>query len=329
MGNSVRSKPGSQPTLSIVIPMFNERESIHNTVCVIEEKIKDLVETHEIILVDDGSNDGTVEICLKLSLQNPNVRVFSIGNNVGHMRALETGLSVALGDYVVSIDADLQDNPEAIVEMYRLIKQRDSFGNRLFDVVQTVRTDRSSDKPTKRITARMYYKLMEKLTGHEVLRDAADFRMITRETLDIIKSIPEKDKVFRLLLPALGFKVAVLETKREVRNAGKSKYSYRKMFGLALNSVINFSNRPLRIIIQMGVVSMLLMIIFCCYSVYLWTQNRTIPGWTSLVVLILISNSLILISLGVVGEYVGKIFEQVKGRPNTVWTELRNDKKNG
>ena len=316
------------PILSIVIPMFNESESIKNTVNVIQEHIKDLGVKYEIILVDDGSHDETVEICLNLSSQNQTLRVLSIENNVGHMRALETGLSAALGDYIVSIDADLQDNPKEIIEMFKLIKQKDVFGNNLFDVVQTVRCDRSSDKPAKRISAMLYYKLMEKLTGFKVLRDAADFRMVTRETLDIINSIPEKDKVFRLLLPSLGFRVAVLETRRGTRFAGTTKYSYKKMFALALNSVISFSNRPLRMIIRLGIFSMVVMILFCFVAVYLWADGRTIPGWTSIVILILISNSLILVSLGVVGEYVGKVFEQVKGRPNTVWTELSNDLKN-
>jgi dolichol-phosphate mannosyltransferase len=169
--------------------------------------------------------------------------------------------------------------------------------------------------------------MMTRLTGPTTIPHAADFRMITRETLDIVAAIPEKDKVYRLLLPALGFRIAILETKRESRVAGASKYSYKKMIELALNSVINFSNRPLRVIIQLGIFSMLGMLLFCCYSIYLWANNKTVPGWTSLVILILISNSLILTSLGVVGEYVGKIFEQVKGRPNTVWTELGVGKK--
>jgi glycosyltransferase involved in cell wall biosynthesis len=310
------------PILSIVIPMFNESESIKNTIQVIETHIKELHVNYEIILVDDGSRDETLNICMKLSEDNRNLRVIKIENNVGHMRALETGLIAANGDYIVSIDADLQDNPKEILAMFKIIQQTDDYGNRKFDVIQTVRNDRQSDKRLKRMTARMYYKLMERMTGHQILRDGADFRMITRETLEIIKSIPEKEKVFRLLLPALGFRVGVLETRRENRFAGSSKYGYKKMFGLAINSVINFSNRPLRLIIQLGIISMTLMLMFCGVAIYLWSQGRTIPGWTSLVILILISNSLILISLGVVGEYVGKVFEQVKGRPNTVWTEL-------
>ena len=304
--------------------MFNESESIEKTIRVIRDNVDKLVVKYEIILVDDGSHDETLEICMQLSLEFRELRVLKIENNVGHMRALETGLCAANGDYIVSIDADLQDNPKEILEMFKIINQTDGFGNRKFDVVQTVRKDRQSDKLLKRFTAKMYYKLMERLTGHQILHDGADFRMVTRETLQIIKSIPEKDKVFRLLLPALGFRVSVLETKREVRFAGTSKYSYKKMIGLAMNSIINFSNRPLRLIIQLGIFSMFLMILFCFVAVYLWANGRTIPGWTSLVILILISNSLILVSLGVVGEYVGRVFEQVKGRPNTVWKELGN-----
>lgn len=314
--------------ISVVIPMYNERESIQQTLSEIDARMTSLEESYEIIVVDDGSVDETLKICSQLKLQNPHLRVLSIRNNVGHMRALETGLNAARGNYVVSMDADLQDNPKEIIEMYKLINQVDDFGNRKFDVVQTVRSDRQSDKPVKRITAMLYYKLMDRLTGYKVLRDGADFRMVTRETLEIIKAIPEKDKVFRLLLPALGFRVAVLETKRETRIAGSSKYGYKKMFGLATNSIINFSKRPIRLIIQLGVISMVFMVIFCVVAIFLWAEGRTIPGWTSLVLLILISNSLILISVGVVGEYVGRVFEQVKGRPNTVWTEIEINPKN-
>ena len=315
-------KDESGTTISVVIPMYNEMETIQETVTEIDSQMIVLGETYEIILVDDGSSDNTLKICLELMSKNLNLRVISIENNVGHMRALETGLDAALGNYVVSIDADLQDNPKEILEMFKIINQRDNLGNRKYDVVQTVRIDRQTDRFVKRITAMLYYKLMDRLTGYKVLRDGADFRMVTRETLEIIKAIPEKDKVYRLLLPALGFRVAVLETKREKRFAGTSKYNFKKMLALAINSVISFSNRPLRLIIQLGIFSMVAMILFSFVAIYLWANGRTIPGWTSLVVLILISNSLILVSLGVVGEYVGKVFEQVKGRPNTVWTEL-------
>lgn len=317
------------PTLSVVIPMFNEMETISHTVSVIEANLESLKENYEILLVDDGSRDKTLEISMQLSLNDSRIRIISLGRNMGHMRALEAGLLASSGEFVVSMDADLQDNPQEILEMLRIIRLKDAYGNDFFDVVQTTRSDRMTDNLFKRFTAGIFYRIMQQLTGQIALPHAADFRMISRKTLDVINQIPEKEKVYRLLLPALGFRVAVLETRREARFAGKSKYNLRKMSGLAVNSIINFSNRPLRIILQMGLASMMLMILFCVYSVYLWTQDRTIPGWTSLVVLILISNSLILISLGVVGEYVGKIFEQVKGRPNTVWSELRYDKKNG
>ena len=328
MANSNLFTP-REPMLSVVIPMFNEMETISHTLSEIEFSLNGLKENYEIILVDDGSTDKTLEISIQLSHNDSRIRIVSLGRNMGHMRALEAGLLASSGEFVVSMDADLQDNPNEILEMLRIMRLKDSYGNDLFDVVQTTRSDRMTDNLFKRITAQVYYKLMKQLTGQIALPHAADFRMISRKTLDIVNQIPERDKVYRLLLPLLGFRVAILETRREARFAGKSKYSLRKMLNLAVNSIINFSNRPLRIILQLGLATMMLMLLFCAYSVYLWSQNRTIPGWTSLVVLILVSNSLILISLGVVGEYVGRIFEQVKGRPNTVWTELRIDKKNG
>ncbi len=317
----------SAPTLSVVIPMYNEMQSIQQTVSEVQTSLQDLKENYEIILVDDGSIDNTVEICKQISLRDPRIRLVMLNRNMGHMSALETGLTLSLGQFIVSMDADLQDNPKDILEMLRVIRLKDNHGNPLFDVVQTTRLDRKNDSYLKRMTAGIYYRLMKQLTGQTAIPHAADFRMISRKTLEVISKIPEKEKVYRLLLPALGFRIAILETKRETRFAGKSKYNVKKMIGLAINSIINFSNRPLRIITQIGVLSMMLMIVFCFYSVYLWYQNRTIPGWTSLVIIVLISNSLILISLGVVGAYVGKVFEQVKGRPNSVWTEFKNNLK--
>lgn len=315
------------PTLSVVIPMYNEMESIQQTISEIQATLQKLKETYEIILVDDGSIDNTVEICKQISLRDLRIRLVMLNRNMGHMSALETGLTISLGEFIVSMDADLQDNPKDILEMLRVIRLKDNHGNPLFDVVQTARLDRENDSYLKRMTAGIYYRLMKQLTGQTAIPHAADFRMISRKTLDVISKIPEKEKVYRLLLPALGFRIAILETKRETRFAGKSKYNVKRMIVLAINSIINFSNRPLRIITQMGVLSMILMILFCFYSVYLWYQNRTIPGWTSLVIIVLISNSLMLISLGVVGAYVGKVFEQVKGRPNSVWTEFKNNLK--
>jgi polyisoprenyl-phosphate glycosyltransferase len=315
--------------ISVVIPAFNESECLNATLQTIQSILNDMALEYEILVVDDGSTDETLSIATGLSQNDSRIRVLSFSHNRGHMRALEAGLLSSKGEFVVSIDADLQDDPRLIPEMYAALAKKDHFGNPIFDVSQSVRTDRSSDSILKKWSAKTFYKLMSRMTGTVVIQHAADYRMIRREALDIVNQIPEREKVYRLLLSSLGFRIHLIETKRRARQAGKSKYGLKKMFGLAINSLINFSNRPLRLIIQMGFVSMFLMIFFCCYSVYLWTQNRTIPGWTSLVVLILISNSLILISLGVVGEYVGKIFEQVKGRPNTVWTEFRSGQKNG
>ena len=309
--------------ISVVIPVFNESECIANTVQVVRRVLESANFEYEILIVDDGSTDATLELAQEISQESAGVRVLSLNLNRGHMKALEAGLRASTGDFIVSIDADLQDNPNEIPEMHRLLSQVDAFGNRLFDVAQSVRGNRDTDAKWKKMTASIYYKVIGKMAGNGVLQQAADFRMLTREALDIVNQIPESDKVYRLLLPTLGFRVITLETKRDSRYAGKSKYTLRKMITLAIDSLINFSRRPLRLILKFGFYSMLLMILFCIYSIYEWSQGKTIPGWTSLTIIVLISNSLVLISLGVIGEYVGRIFEQSKGRPGVIWTEYK------
>jgi len=309
-------------SISVVIPAYNESECIKETLSVIQSVLNNMELKYEVLVVDDGSSDETLNIALEIARNDARIRVLSFSSNRGHMRALEAGLVASKGRFIVSIDADLQDDPKLIPEMYSALNLVNEYGHWLFDVSQSVRTDRSTDSILKKWSANAFYKMISRMTGTNVIKHAADFRMIRREALDVVNQIPEREKVYRLLLPALGFRIHIIETRREVRAAGKSKYGMRNMLNLAFNSITSFSNQPLRLIIQLGIISMTLMLTFCGVAIYLWAEGRTIPGWTSLVLLILISNSLILISLGVVGEYVGKVFDQVKGRPNTVWTEL-------
>jgi dolichol-phosphate mannosyltransferase len=314
--------------ISIVIPMYNEAECIENTVAEITSHLRNLPETFEIILVNDGSTDGSQVIAKNLANSDERIRLISFTRNMGHMKALEAGLLASYGELIVSIDADLQDDPSYITEMYRIIKQTDEYGSKLFDVVQSVRSDRSTDTFWKKISATMYYKIMHLLTGTEVIPQAADFRMLTRKTLDLVNQIPETGKVYRLLLPSLGFRIATLETRREERFAGKTKYTFKKMTELAADSLISFSKRPLRLIIKIGVIFLLSMLTYLLFSLYQWSNGATIQGWTSLLIVVLLSNSLVLISLGVIGEYIGRVFEQSKGRPSIVWTEYNSEPKN-
>ena len=308
--------------ISVVVPAYNEEESIVHSVNVIDEVVSTLTKDYELVIVNDGSIDDTRTLLLLLARENPHIRIIDFSSNRGHMAAIDAGLKNCRGNYIVTIDADLQDDPKDILEMYRIIQEKDLHGNALYDVIQTVRTTRVTDNFLKKYSAKIYYVVIGKLTGIPIAHHAADFRMLTKTTNNLLCNLPETRKIYRLLIPALGFKVYNLETTRHKRFAGKSKYPLSKMIQLALNSLLDFSTTPLRIMIKIGFISTVFMFTFGITAFVLWLNGSTIPGWTSLVFLVLTSNSLVLLSLGVIGLYVGNLNEQVKRRPNGIWQEI-------
>jgi dolichol-phosphate mannosyltransferase len=309
--------------ISVVIPAYNEKESIVHSLEVIRSTILKITNDFEILVVNDGSTDGTRELILQMVSTETCLRMIDSSANRGHMAALEAGLRASKGNFVVSIDADLQDDPNAILEMYSIIQKKDETGNYIYDVVQAVRTSRSSDTLFKRFSAKIYYKLIRKLTGIPIAHHAADFRMITRKANEVLCGLPENRKIYRLLIPSIGFSVFNLETVRHKRYAGVSKYPFSKMITLALNSFWDFSIVPLRLMIKVGLISTFLMLSFGVATLLLWLNGSTIPGWTSLVFLLLTSNSIIVLSLGVLGLYIGNLHDQIKARPNGIWTEVK------
>jgi dolichol-phosphate mannosyltransferase len=320
--NSIKSKP----RISVIVPAFNEQESINHSVLEIDNVVSKIVDAYELIVVNDGSTDNTLAILSSLMPVCKNLRVLSTSMNCGHMAALEAGMRIASGDYVVSIDADLQDDPKDILRMYEKIQETNFRDEILYDVVQATRKSRESDVFFKRYSAKKYYELIRKITGVPIADHAADFRMVTREVNEILIKLPESKKIFRLLVPALGFNVFNLETTRHKRFAGTTKYPLIKMVNLALNSLIEFSTKPLRIMVGFGLSSTIGMVLFGFFSLLLWLKGSTVPGWTSVVFLILTLNSFIIFSLGLIGIYIGNLHEQVKARPNGYWKELHQDR---
>lgn len=189
------------------------------------------------------------------------------------------------------------------------------------DVIQTVRVNRKSDTLFKSFTASLYYRLISALTGVKITTNAADYRLMSRRCVEILTALPEKEKIFRLLIPALGFKVKELEIVRESRYAGKSKYPLSKMISLAINSTIGFTTKPLRVLGVLGLLASFLMLVLSAIFGILWLQGRTVPGWTSIVFLMLSTNAALLASVGLLGEYVGRIYIQVQNRPEITFDE--------
>ncbi|GAA1821879.1 glycosyltransferase family 2 protein [Planosporangium flavigriseum] len=297
------------PLLSVVVPMYNEEEVIPLFIERLRPVLDTLGDSYEVLTVDDGSVDATPQLLLGLRRVWPQVRVIRLRRNSGHQAALTAGLHSARGAYVVSIDADLQDPPEKILEMLTLARARN------LDIVYGVRTDRSTDTFFKRITAGLYYTVMRRCAGRAVSPNAGDFRLLSRATVDVLKTLPEHQPVYRLLVPWMGFPSGEVTYAREQRAAGRTKYPLSKMIRLALDSVTNFSASPLRLATWLGMLTFAGCLALACFSVARHLLGFTVPGWTSLFLVVLFTGGVQLVCLGLLGEYVGRIHSALQRRP--------------
>jgi polyisoprenyl-phosphate glycosyltransferase len=296
-------------TLSVVTPMYNEREAVDHFVARLRPVLDGLGVTYEVVAVDDGSRDATVARLIELRREWPELRVVALRRNVGHQTALRAGLRSAHGAYVVSIDADLQDPPEVIGEMLDAARQQD------VHVVYGVRGDRSTDTVFKRNTAGLYYWVMRRLVGPWVSDNAGDFRLMSRAVVDVLNELPEQRPVYRLVVPSLGFSSAEVAYARAERVAGETKYPLSKMIKLTLDSVTSFSAAPLRIATWLGLFSFLLCLALIVSGLAAWGFGAVVPGWTSLYIAVLLLGGIQLICLGLLGEYIGRIYAASQNRP--------------
>ena len=293
--------------MTVVSPCFNEADSLGLFLEDLRTTLDALKVTYEVIVVDDGSTDSSWSV---LEATNwPELRALRLVANRGHQVALDAGIREAAGDYVVTMDSDGQHPPELIPVLLSAAKETNS------DVVYAIRQDRTEDSWFKRSTARVYYRLMRSMTGVAIQDSAADYRLMTRFVVDVINQIPDQ-KVFRLLLPYLGFSSTTVEFQALPREHGESKYSFGRMAGLAVRSSIQFSTKPLRIVMGIGFVMSFLAALWLIWVLVDFAAGRTVAGWASQMSVTLIVGGLMLFGLGIVGEYVGEVFERVKGRPN-------------
>lgn len=311
----------------MVIPAFNEEQAIKVTVPMVMSVMNnavalDLIESYELIIVDDGSTDDTLKVLmqLKTDLANPAksnslIRVIQMKGNQGHMKALEAGLLTFEGDCVITLDADMQDPPETIIQMLTLFNEGD------VECIQAARGSRNSDTIFKKASADLYYRLIKLLTGIQVIPHAADFRLISKNQARMIANLPENKKVFRLLIPFFKLKTKVVYIDRQQRISGKSKYTLRKMFKLAADSVIGFSVKPLRTILTLALLSTLIFFLAFAYVVLTWATGETLPGWTSIILVVLFGNMNLLIAISAIGEYIGRIYFQLLARPSVLFDE--------
>ncbi|TCN39200.1 dolichol-phosphate mannosyltransferase [Kribbella orskensis] len=301
--------PTSHPVLSVVVPMYDEEDVLP----IFFERMHPLLDglgiSYEVLVVDDGSRDGTATLLREATGTWPQLRLVRLLRNSGHQAALSAGFRRARGDYLVTIDADLQDPPEAIAELLATAREKD------VDVVYGVRSDRSSDSWPKRTTARMYYRLMCRLVGMDIPFDAGDFRLVSRRVVDAVNGLPEDGRVFRLVIPWLGFPSAQVKYVRAERAAGVTKYNWSKMFRLAFDSVTAFSAAPLRLATWLGLLGGLVCGLFVVGALVVKLSGNSVPGWTSTVLAVGIIGAIQLLCLGLLGEYVARLFQSSQRRP--------------
>lgn len=294
---------------SIIVPMYNEEEVIEVTYQRLTTVMKQTQEAYELVFVNDGSRDRTVEIVEELCNQDQHVKLINFSRNFGHQIAISAGMDYAQGQAIVVIDADLQDPPEVILEMIWKWKQG-------YDVVYGKRLKRNGETVFKKVTAKLFYRLLRNLTSVDIPVDTGDFRLLDRKVCDVLRELKEKNRFVRGLVSWVGFKQTSVEYERDERLAGETKYPLKKMIRFALDGITSFSYKPLKLATYLGFTLSFVSFIYLLIVLYqkLFTST-TIVGWSSILAVNLLFNGIMLMILGVMGEYIGRIYDESKNRP--------------
>ena len=300
--------------ISVIIPMYYEEE-------VAEECYKRMTSVlqnienydYEIICINDGSKDKTLTILENLAIKDKRLKVLSFSRNFGHQCAVTAGLKYVTGDAIIIIDADLQDPPELIPKMLKLWEA----GN---DVIYGKRKTRDGESAFKLFTAKMFYKTLNALSDVEIPKDTGDFRLVDRKVVDTINSLPEHNKFLRGLFSWVGYKQIPFQYERKERFAGKTKYPLKKMLKLASDGIISFSTKPLKIVGGLGIISIVISFILLIYALisYIFKLNNLSAGWTSLMLGITFFAGVQLLSLWIMSEYIARIYDESKNRPQYI-----------
>ena len=296
--------------LSVVIPMYDEEDVLPLLVDRLRPLLDALGASYEVLAVDDGSRDATPVLLQRYRQHWPQLRVLRLRANAGHQAAISAGLAHARGDFVATLDADLQDPPEVLAEMLA-VARRDGV-----DVVYGIRADRSTDSAFKRGSARAFYRLIRQVSGTTAPADAGDFRLMSRATVEAVNGLPEHHRVLRFVVPALGFPSGEVRYRREVRAAGSSKYPLARMIRLSVDSLTGFSTAPLRLATWFGLGGGLAAFGLLVYALVAQLSGRTVAGWTSTVVAVAAVGAVQLLCLGLLGEYIGRMYTLMQGRPS-------------
>ena len=295
------------PDLSVVVPIYNEELGISEFAQQLKSNLDDLKIQYEVIFINDGSTDSSQKIINSITW--PELKSYEFQFNAGHMKALEAGLEKSTGNLIITMDSDLQHPPAYIKEFIKNQKETGA------EVVYGIRDLRKEDGLFKRLSAKFYYKLMRKLSGINIRSNAADFRLITKSVRDILVSLEEENKIFRLLIPSLNFQESQIIFQAEKRIHGKSKYGFKNMGSLAISSVLNFSIKPLRWAIWIGLWAVVLSLVWISYVLIAQFSGWVIQGWSSLIAAVILFAGVQLFLLGIVGQYIGQIYVSQQKRP--------------
>lgn len=300
--------------ISIVIPAYNEEEVLNKLI----ERLAILINNtpkyeFEVIFVNDGSKDKTLEILEEIAQKEKRLKILSFSRNFGHQAAVTAGIKYVTGDAVVIIDADLQDPPELIPQMIELWEQ----GN---EVIYGKRKKRKGESAFKLLSAKMFYKTLNTLSDVEIPKDTGDFRLVDRKVINVINQMPEHNKFLRGLFSWVGFKQYAFEYERQERKAGKTKYPFKKMKKLASDGIISFSTKPLKMLGGIGILSIIISIGILIYSLisYALKLNNLAPGWTSIMVTVTFLGGIQLLSVWIMSEYIARIYDETKQRPEYI-----------
>jgi len=298
-----------RPTLSVVIPVFNEEESIPELDRRLRSFLGELGETWEVVFVDDGSRDASAKLLAEMAENEPRYKVISFARNFGHQIAITAGMDRAEGEAVVVMDADLQDPPEVVRAM--LARWREGF-----DVVYAVRARRLGETWFKRISAAIFYRVFRAMLGFDVVLDAGDFRLMSRAVILTLRSLRERHRFIRGLVGWIGFRQSSVSYTRHERFAGVTKYPLSKMLKFAFDGITSFSTLPLRMATWLGALAALLAMGLGAWAFYVKIEGTSaVPGWTTIMILVALGSSVQLLVIGILGAYVGRIYEEVQRRP--------------
>ncbi|MFC2427635.1 MAG: glycosyltransferase family 2 protein [Campylobacter sp.] len=302
----------NNPTISIIAPCYNEEETIEPFLRRIEEILTQINEPYEIVFINDGSRDNTLNVLLNAKQNFKNIRIINFSRNFGKEAALTAGLDKARGEATIPIDVDLQDPPELIKDL--VAKWREGY-----DVVLAKRADRTSDSFAKRVSADLFYKLNGKISNVDIPNNVGDFRLMSKRVVEALKQLPENQRFMKGLFAWVGFKTTVIEYVREKREAGQSSFNGWKLWNFALDGITSFSTLPLRIWLYIGALVSFLSFLYGSFIILkTLIFGVDLPGYASLAVIMLFLGGIQLIGIGILGEYIGRIYSESKQRPSYI-----------